>query len=259
MTLAELRPLSTGEILDNAFGLYRKHFAPLAVIVLVVSAVPTILELYVQASGGFLVRPLLGTLTGLLNIVLSAIGTAAAVFIVSDSYLGRPVDAWAALSRAVPYIARVVVLSILTTLVVGMGLIFFLAPGLIFLSALMVSTQALVLEEDRSAIDAMGRSWQLTKGFRWKVLALVVVTVIVVSIPSIAGGIAATFFVPGIGMLTDSADLPFGWYLAMVLGAVVQLLLYPVMYSVLTVLYYDLRVRKEGFDLDVLAQALETR
>lgn len=256
MTLAELRPLSTGEILDNAFGLYRRHFAPLVVIVLVVSAVPTILELYVQASGGFLARPVLGMLTGLLNIVLSAIGTAAAVFIVSDSYLGRPVDAWDALSRAVPYIARVVVLSILTTLVVGLGFMFFLVPGVIFLSALVVSTQALVLEENRSPTEAMGRSWQLTKGSRWKVLALVVVTAIIVAIPSMAGGIAAAFLVTGPAVLTD---LPMGWYLAMVIGAVVQLLLYPLMYSVLTVLYYDLRVRKEGFDLEVLAQALETR
>jgi hypothetical protein len=158
----------------------------------------------------------------------------------------------------VPYIARVAVLSILTTLVVGLGLIVFLIPGLIFISALMVSTQALVLEEDQSPIDAMGRSWQLTKGFRWKVLALVVVTAIIVTIPSMAGGIAAAFFSPGIGVLTDSSGLPIGWYLAMVLGAVIQLLLYPLMYSVLTVLYYDLRVRKEGFDLEVLAQALET-
>lgn len=255
MTLAELRPLSTGEILDNAFGLYQRHFAPLVVIVLVVSAVPTILELYVQASGGFFVRPVLGMLTGLLNIVLSAIGTAAAVFIVSDSYLGRPVDPWDALSRAVPYIARIVVLSILTTLVVGLGFMFFLVPGVIFLSALVISTQALVLEENRSPIEAMGRSWQLTKGFRWKVLALVVVTAIIVFIPSIALVSVASFLATGPAVLTD---LSIGWSLALVLGAVVQLLLYPLMYSVLTVLYYDLRVRKEGFDLEVLAQALET-
>ncbi|TDJ55075.1 MAG: hypothetical protein E2O47_04950 [Gemmatimonadetes bacterium] len=194
-------------------------------------------------------------LTGLLNIVLSAIGTAAAVFIVSDSYLGRPVDPWDALSRAVPYIARIVVLSILTTLVVGLGFIFFLVPGVIFLSALVISTQALVLEENRSPIEAMGRSWQLTKGFRWKVLALVVVTAIIVFIPSIALVSVASFLATEPAVLTD---LSIGWSLALVLGAVVQLLLYPLMYSVLTVLYYDLRVRKEGFDLEVLAQALET-
>jgi hypothetical protein len=258
MTLAELRPLSTGEILDNAFGLYRRHFASLVVIVLVVSAVPTILELYVQASGGFLVRPLFGLLTSLLNIVLSAIGTAAAVFIVSDSYLGRSVNAWDALSRAVPYIVRVVFLSILTTLVVGIGFMLFVIPGVILLSGLMVSTQALVLGESQSSIDAMGRSWQLTKGCRMKALAIFTVTFLIIIIPSGAGAVAAAFFAPGIGPLTEPTGLPVGWYFVMVFAAVIQLLLYPLMYSVLTVLYYDLRVRKEGFDLDVLAQALET-
>jgi hypothetical protein len=39
--------------------------------------------------------------------------------------------------------------------------------------------------------------------------------------------------------------------------AVVQMLLYPLLYCVLTVAYYDLRVRKEGFDLEVLASNLQ--
>jgi hypothetical protein len=37
---------------------------------------------------------------------------------------------------------------------------------------------------------------------------------------------------------------------------VVQIFVYPLFYCVLTVAYYDLRVRKEGFDLEVLAAAL---
>lgn len=259
MSLAELRPLSTGEILDSAFGLYRKHFATLAVIVLVVGAVPTILQLYLQASGGWLVRPVMGLATTLLNIVLSAIGTAAAVFVVSDSYLGRKVDAWGSLSRAVPYIAQLIVLSILTSLVIGIGFLLFIIPGFIFASGLMVATQALVLEEDPSPIAAMGRSWHLTKGFRLKVFGLLAVTFIVIAIPSFAGGIVAAVLAPGFDTITGAADAPFSWYVAIVLGSVVQMFLYPVMYSVLTVTYYDLRVRKEGFDLELLAQALEAR
>jgi hypothetical protein len=38
---------------------------------------------------------------------------------------------------------------------------------------------------------------------------------------------------------------------------VLQMLLYPLLYCVLTVAYYDLRVRKEGFDLEVLASTLQ--
>jgi len=256
MSQAELRPLTIGEILDNGFGLYRKHFATLAIVVLVVSAAPAVLALYVQASGGPLVRPVLWVGTHLLNTVLSAIGTAATFFIVSDSYLGRPASAWDALARAVPFIMRLVVLQILVVLTLVLGLFLFLFPAILFLAAFLVSTQSLVLE-DRGPIEAMGRSWHLTKGHRMKVLAVFGVTWIIAYIPSIASVMVAATLIPSIDPLSASPDLPIAWYVSMVTGAILQLLLYPLMYSVVTVTYYDLRVRKEGFDLEVLAQALE--
>ena len=39
--------------------------------------------------------------------------------------------------------------------------------------------------------------------------------------------------------------------------AVLQMLVYPFFYSLTTVIYYDLRVRKEGFDLEMLASSLQ--
>jgi hypothetical protein len=45
---------------------------------------------------------------------------------------------------------------------------------------------------------------------------------------------------------------------AVLLGGIIQLLIYPLFYCVLTVAYYDLRVRKEGFDLEVLASTLQS-
>ena len=45
--------------------------------------------------------------------------------------------------------------------------------------------------------------------------------------------------------------------LTLAVVGVVQMLLYPLLYCVLTVAYYDLRVRKEGFDLEVLASTLQ--
>ena len=39
--------------------------------------------------------------------------------------------------------------------------------------------------------------------------------------------------------------------------ALLQVLAYPFLYVVTTVLYYDLRVRKEGFDLELLASTLQ--
>ena len=45
---------------------------------------------------------------------------------------------------------------------------------------------------------------------------------------------------------------------AIAIGGVVQMFIYPLFYCVLTVTYYDLRVRKEGFDLELLASTLQT-
>ena len=42
------------------------------------------------------------------------------------------------------------------------------------------------------------------------------------------------------------------------IGGLVQIFIYPLFYCVLTVAYYDLRVRKEGFDLELLASSLQT-
>jgi hypothetical protein len=45
---------------------------------------------------------------------------------------------------------------------------------------------------------------------------------------------------------------------ALAVGGIVQMFIYPLFYCVLTVTYYDLRVRKEGFDLELLASTLQS-
>jgi hypothetical protein len=47
-----------------------------------------------------------------------------------------------------------------------------------------------------------------------------------------------------------------GEVLSTVVVAVVSLLIYPLLSCVFTLFYYDLRVRKEGFDLEMLSQQL---
>ena len=92
MTPPTLRPLSVGEILDVSFTLYRRHFAPLAGVALVCAGVPVVLNLFLQAAGGMLQNLPLACRLLLVFAALNSIATAATVFIVSESYLGRPID-----------------------------------------------------------------------------------------------------------------------------------------------------------------------
>lgn len=253
MTPPVLRPLSLGEILDVAFGLYRSLFLPLLVVTLVTSALPVVLSVYIESAGGALLNLPMYFLNLLLNAVLGAIASAAATFVVSDSYMGRAISARDAFARATPFIGRLIVLGVLMSLVIGIGLVCVIIPGVILFTGLALSTPALVIEGLPSANAAMGRSWALTRGFRGKLFWVLLTVLVLILLPTIAlGGFAAA---SGDATLLEPTVSPatLGWLVA---ASLIQLLIYPLFYCVLTVAYYDLRVRKEAFDLEVLASGL---
>jgi Membrane domain of glycerophosphoryl diester phosphodiesterase len=255
MSSAALRPLSIGEILDVAFGLYRRHFATLAVIVMICSGVPLLLNLYIQASGGYFANGFLSLGYLVLAVVLSSVGTAATVFVVSESYLGRTLGPRAALERARPFVGRLIVYSISFSLVVGLGFLLLIVPGVILLCGLILTTPVLVLEGSSDAMAAMARSWNLTKGARGRMFAICLVVAVLVYVPMAALGVAAAIVLPG----TAASGASIG---AMALGvlaltSLVQMVVMPFFYCAITVAYYDLRVRKEAFDLEVLATTLQ--
>ena len=124
--------------------------------------------------------------------LVGALGVAASTFVVSDAYLGRETSAVVALHRALALLGRLVVISILSSLLVGLGFMLLIVPGVILLSGLVLSTVVAVLESKPSATAAMGRSWELTMGFRWKVLLTLLVAFLLLLVPSIAlGGVEA--------------------------------------------------------------------
>lgn len=251
MVPTSLRPLSVGEILDVSFTLYRRHFATLGTIAVLCSSVPVLLSVYIEASGGVLYNLPLTLVHYIVFTVLSSIATAATVFVVSESYLGRPLGARDALRRATPLITRLILCSLLLAIIVGFGFIFFLLPGIVLLCGLLLSFPTLVLEPASSPTSALSRSWSLTRGSRWRMFWLLVTMALLLYVPLVGLGAIAAVAVPG-GLL----GLAPGMLTVAVVG-VVQILLYPLFYCVLTVAYYDLRVRKEGFDLEVLAANLQ--
>ena len=254
MALPALRPLSVGEILDVSFQLYRRHFAALAMVALICSGLPVLLSLFIEASGGMLQHVWLTLAYYLIFVVLSAIATAATVFIVSESYLGRPLSAAEALSRAAPLLWRVIACSVLTGLLVMVGFLLFVIPGIVLVCGVILAFPVLVLEPGTTASGALSRSWALTRGSRWRIFGMLVTLFLLLYIPIVALTALAALVLPD---AAPGAAMT-GGIVGLVLAGVLQLFLYPLFYCVLTVSYYDLRVRKEGFDLEVLAQTLQT-
>jgi hypothetical protein len=276
MVSTTLRPLSVGEILDVSFTLYRRHFATLGTVAVLCSGLPVLLSLYIEASGGVLMNIPLTLVYYVIFTVLSSIATAATVFVVSESYLGNPLGARKALKRATPLLRRLITCSLFLAIVVAFGFMLllipgaillsgaarafppllalfplFLIPGVMLLSGLLLAFPSLVLEPGASAIGALSRSWSLTRGSRWRMVALLATLVILLYVPILAVGAITTVLLDWMGKgLTPGL-------VTLAMMGVMQMLLYPLLYCVLTVAYYDLRVRKEGFDLEVLASTLQ--
>jgi uncharacterized membrane protein len=252
-----LRPLSVGEILDVSFTLYRRHFAPLAGVALVCSGIPVVLNMFIEASGGIFANLPLVLVYYIVFAALNSIATAATVFIVSESYLGRPIDARTALRRAAPYLGKILLCSVLMAFVVFVGFLLFILPGLMLITGLILAVPALVIESRLGASAALSRSWELTRGSRWRLFGLLLVLVILLYLPIAAIGGLVAVFVPGAGSIFTRPDASVA-VVAVAVTGLVQIFIYPLFYCVLTVAYYDLRVRKEGFDLEVLAATLLT-
>ena len=252
MAAPVLKPLSLGEVLDVSFGLYRTLFTPLLLVTLATRAVPLVIEVYVESAGGLLAEPLLYGLNLLLNVVLGAVAAAASTFVIAENYLGRPLTARAAFARSTPFIGRLSLLALLSTLLLGFGVLLLVVPFFLLLPVLVLATPALVLEDLPGAVDAMGRAWSLSRGSRFRVFVAMMVVLTLIVLPFTALGVFMVTRSP----VEATAGLTSEGLLAVALAAVIQTLIYPFLYAVLTVLYYDLRVRKEAYDLEVLAADL---
>jgi hypothetical protein len=198
-----------------------------------------------------LAAPMLALSGMLLAIVFSSVGTAASTYMVAETYLGGTLTAQQAFERATPFIGRLIGVSLMSGVLYMVGLLLFIIPGVIFVCGFIVSSSALVLESLPSATSAMQRSWHLTRGHRGRIFGALCVAFLLLLVPlvSLAGlaGIAAG--------ITQNDQL--GLLLAVIVQSILSLLVYPFIYVAVTLLYYDLRVRKEGYDLEMLATSVQ--
>ncbi len=147
----------------------------------------------------------------------------------------------AGVRRAVPLL----LVGVLCYLVVGVGMVLLVVPGVYLACALAVAIPAVVVERP-GILGALHRSLALTKGKRFSVFVVFVVLF------AVATGVAlfSSFALP---MLTAS----FSPMLGTIVGAVVNLVAGTLVWVAPGVVYHDLRVAKEGIATAQLAAVFE--
>lgn len=268
-----LRPLTFGEILDTSFNLFKRNFKS-AVIVSAVIMVPLTL-LGAAASAGMApsdlaaldnpdaspeeILSLMGGLFGaigvgsLLQILGSVLVQAATTRIYSENYRGVRIEPGDALRYGLQRLPAMVGLTIITSIGMMIGLLLCFVPG-IWLYAAWGLAPAALIAEGAGPIESLRRSFNLVRGSWWRVFGmLVVATILVAVITSVVTTpiqLAVTF---GTGF-ADSPDASMGGFLAantMISGLATALTL-PFSAAVVVALFFDQKVRKEGYDLERL-------
>ncbi|MHB1526281.1 MAG: glycerophosphoryl diester phosphodiesterase membrane domain-containing protein [Candidatus Dormibacteria bacterium] len=126
-----------------------------------------------------------------------------------------------------------------------------LVAAIVVYVRLVVVTPALVLE-GLGPWEAIRRSWKLTSGHAGRAFGVMISLVLVELLIGLALGIVIGVLVGLAGGAQSTTGMVAGDVSTLVVGVLTA----PILASGLTLLYFDLRVRKEAFDLELLAQQI---
>lgn len=269
MQRAELRPLGIGEILDVSIKLYLRNALTLIKIVALFVVPVGLLTILFQiltapetttVRDGQLVLPTQGSLgafigqsliLGLLGFLATLLATGAAFKAVGDAYVGRVPGAGASIRFIGSRASSLVWVSILLIFIIYVGFILLIIPGIYLLGSLLVTVPALLFENLKGG-KALHRSRELTRGRWWQSFAVLFLGIFLLTlvVQAVIGFLLQALILRSVESV--------GSYFALsgVGGLIGSLLTTPLQACIITVLYFDLRVRKEGLDLQQLEESI---
>lgn len=294
-SLPKLRPLSFGELLDQAIRIYRRNFLTFVGIVALVQIPLTLLQwvltltifdsafeqfntfgissadpydsLASNAGSGIGIF-----LLGIASFVLvQGLATAVLTRAIADYYLGQKLslmeayrkigNSWLSLVGALLY-AGLISIGLMIWFIIpcigwftGIGMIFFFSSVIIPLMA-----PAIVLE-GRPARQAWRRAWNLSRRrFWWVVGFTFVLTILGQLIITGPTALVDMLFQFVVGSPFEAAN-PMSAYMLQTsiqtaVTLVFSLIYLPLQLTGITLMYFDLRVRTEGFDLALLTESI---
>ena len=179
--------MQPGDVLGEAWGLYKahwRHFLPLAFVVYVVLGLVSLL--LSLALGWF--GALLGSLVGLVGVFWLQGALSVAVADVRDGRADLSISQ--SLERVRPRLASLIGAGLLAGLGIVLGLILLIVPGLVLLTWWSVIVPVIVFEEV-AAMESFGRSRALVRGNGWNVFGVIVLTVLLLIAAAIVISIVA--------------------------------------------------------------------
>ncbi len=271
MSALDLRPLSLGELLDRTFFLYRRHFLLFAGIAVIpysffffINLATSLLPVLARSGTpgrfppvGFATAAIGGGLFALIAAFAGSVAflfsVGATVFAVSELYMGRRTSILASLGRVRGKTWIIFGVLFLSGLILLGGFLALIIPGIYLMCRICVATPAALLE-DIGPSDSIRRSFELTRDFAGRAFMIYMLSL------AMAWGVIALFQMPFMFLIAINRRetyLLVLWTILMQAGNFIgSVLIAPVSTIGFALFYYDLRVRKEAFDLQMMMQAV---
>lgn len=242
MSAVELRPRSNTELLDATVEFIRTHFVTLAGAVAIGQLPGLVLSALWPPSPAhpfalWQDHPVIAVARVVVLMLVFGCWTAMFVYVVDDLIRGRATTLGDALRRALPRTLPATLLWFLKYFVIVLWSMLFLLPGIWAFARYFAVFPAFVVE-GLGPFAAIRRSKELARGNNLRVIGVAGIPAVIVLVLMII--IQQT----AMGMGASPRALGF-------VGAITSTVLYPFMALPAIFLYYDIRTRREGLDLDV--------
>lgn len=276
-----LRPLGMGDIFDEGFDLYKRNF----VFLLLVTAVAVVpLDILLAWAGPRLLTPIFeqfnltqtdqsgkGFVTALVELTLYLplylLAVAPLVLAASARYLETEATLGDVYRQALRRLPGLLLTTLLCGLMLTLGLVGCLIAWLPVAVQILFTLHALLVER-QSPGKALGRSGALVSGYGSRILTCLFQLGLIAWLLGLGLKLPLAYLFDAVLNITPAADTFYGGgvpgggqsaeqeVVSLLSNGIAHLLILPFLVSVVTVLYFDLRIRKEGFDVELMAQDL---
>ena len=248
----ELRTLSFGQVLGEAFNLYFDNFPALFLIALFSNMPEIILELSsdIKASMGNVV-------VVMFRLAVNSLTAALVIELVSRKYLKQHQTFGSYIKNVMRFFFPVLGLVILQASIVGVPglflaavspvlLVLYIIPALYVIMGYILASQVLIVEK-KSILDSIKRSFDLTQYNKLIIFGFIL---ILFAINYGTGRILIELLLPTLVKSAMAVNTKIMiWYVTIYLA---QVLISPIGSCILILVYFNLRIEKEGFDLEHL-------
>lgn len=255
-----LRPRSASEIVDATFRLFRRHAGTFLVFAVAATAPQLLIQLAAALIGGSGpwrnglglggMAALAGaTLVGTpLVIAYYAVMMGGFAALADDAVRTDAPDAAAAVRVGLRRAWASLGTGLLAGLATVAGLVLLVLPGLYVAARLVTAIPTCVVEEVGPR-EAVRRAWARGRGHAGHAFGVLFLMFVLLMVAGGAAGLVS-------GAATLAGNKALGAVLDFVLGAAATVLVQPLFPLATQLLYYDLRVRTDGYDLERMADAL---